>query len=91
MTGLKHVLIREGVTDLKHVLIREVSSFSLSLPPSLSLSVQVCDLVLTNEGQHLVNYVKVIDNYFNVLGSLEGSIRLPHQPIEIGVAADTHR
>lgn len=49
------------------------------------------DLVLTNEGQRLVNYVKVIDNYFNVLGSLEGSIRLPHQPIEIGVAADTHR
>ncbi|CAI8033097.1 hypothetical protein GBAR_LOCUS18673, partial [Geodia barretti] len=24
-------------------------------------------------------------------GSLEGAIRLPHQPIEIGVDADTHR
>jgi hypothetical protein len=53
--------------------------------------VQVCDLVLTDEGQHLKNYVEVIDNYFNVQGSLEGSIRLPHQPIEMGVAADTHR
>ena len=60
---------------------------NLVCPPQ----VQVCDLVLTNEGQRLINYVKVIDNYFNVLGNLEGSIRLPHQPIEIGVAADTHR
>lgn len=49
------------------------------------------ELVLTNEGQRLKNYVEVIDNYFNVQGSLEGAIRLPHQPIEIGVAADTHR
>ena len=57
----------------------------------LSPQVKEEELDLTDECQRLINYVKVIDNYFNILGSLESAMRLPHQPIEIGVAADTHR
>ena len=52
--------------------------------------VQVKDLVVTKEGQ-VTNSVEVIKDYFNMQGTLESSMQLPHQPINVGVAADAHR
>ena len=82
----KGVLFRERCPQFRGVLIEEFHWHCFS-----PLQVHESDLALTNEGQRLINYMEVINNYFSVLGSLEGSICLPHQPIEIGVAADTHR
>lgn len=49
------------------------------------------DLVITTEGHHVQNFTEVVQNYFDIQGSLESSLTIPNQPIGIGVAADVHR
>ena len=58
----------------------------MSLPQVL-----VNDLVVTKEGPNMKHFVEVIEDYFNVQGSLESSVQLPHQPVNVAIAADAHR
>jgi len=51
----------------------------------------VNDVVVTKEGPHVKDFEEVIEDYFNVQGSLESSVQLPHQPVNVTVAADANR
>ena len=46
---------------------------------------------VTLEGSHYRHYTEFVDNYFTLQGSIESTLKVPNQPIDVGVAEDASR
>ena len=46
---------------------------------------------MTIEGSHYRHYIEFVDNYFALQGSIESTLKVPNQPIDVGVAQDASR
>ena len=53
--------------------------------------VKLQDLVVTNEGNRIKRFAEEIESYYEVQGRIEQTVKIPDKPIDISVAAESHR
>ena len=53
--------------------------------------VKLQDLVVTNEGNRIKRFAEEIESYYEVQGHIEQTVKIPDKPIDISIAAESHR